>query len=337
MKFRILLLNVLGLSLLVQGQDPLQVPMSEPATPTPAVVEKAVPVNLPEPEPTPAPTPLPTPTPEPQAVPEGITVTVLGDRVNLRNDATTESDVVGQANYGDVLAVQSITDTWVEVTPPASLNVWVYSPLLFEDREVRAQSMNTRSGPGTQFARLGPLTRGTPVKVLETLGDWRRIEVPETITLWISRDFVQVPPALEKKSEPAPVPTPVPVPTPMTIVEVRTIERIVEVPVKPTPEPDLDVEGPEGLDLVPLRGQGMASRRRGFLRAYLLAGNNPSRFNLEREDGSTLCYLIGEKEVLEAAAGQTVQVSGRDYWVTSEKLPVMNIETIKILDEGVQP
>ncbi|MDF3129852.1 SH3 domain-containing protein [Kiritimatiellaeota bacterium B1221] len=273
---------------------------------------------------------------------EPIEVTVLGDRVNLRNAKGTESDVVGQANYGQKLQAISIDDEWVQVRPPADLAAWVYSPLLFEDKEVRAPELNVRSGPGTQFIILGELKRGDPVSVIESLEEWRKIEPPEAVTLWISRDFVQIPESAllpEITPEPTPLPTPAPppaptpVPTPITIVEIQTIEKIVEVQVTPTPMPKVDA--PEGLDLVPLKGQGTLSKRRGVVRAYLLAGSSPSRFSLVRqgEEKQTLCYLLGDEEMLKQVTGKTLTVSGRDFWVTGQRLPVTQVEKVELLEE----
>ena len=270
-------------------------------------------------------------------------VTVLGDRVNLRNSNSLESDVVDQANYGQKMQAVSFEENWVEVKPAPDLAVWVYSPLLFEDKEVRAPELNIRSGPGTQFDILGELKRGDPVTVIDQLEDWRKIEVPDTVTLWISRTYVQVPPSAELPAEepipevePIPEPTPLPLPTPVTIVEVKTIEKIVEVEVTPTPLPN--VETPEGLTLVPLRGQGTLSKRRGIVRAYLLAGSSPSRFVLIREeednDGKTLCYLIGDEEELKQAAGKRVTLSGNDFWVAGQRLPVTKVDELTIMPES---
>lgn len=284
---------------------------------------------------------------------EPVQITVLGDRVNIRNAATTESDVVSQANYGQTLQAVSFKEEWVEVLPPENSGAWVYSPLLFEDKEVRAPVLNVRSGPGTQFFILGELKRGDPVKVLESLEEWRKIEVPASVTFWISRNFVQVPPSavqpeptpkpklvITVKPTPTPAPTataiPTPIPTPVTIVEVKTIEKIIEVPVTPTPTPE--VKAPEGLDLVPLRGQGNLSKRKGYLRAYILAGSSPSRFVLIRKGANgeekTLCYLIGDEEALKAATGKNVMVSGHDFWVTGERLPVTNVDKIVVDTES---
>ncbi|WFB36901.1 SH3 domain-containing protein [Kiritimatiellota bacterium B12222] len=277
-----------------------------------------------------------------------VSVTVLGDRVNLRNANTNDSEVVGQANYGDKLQAVAMDGDWVEVLPPEDIAVWVYSPLLFEDQEVRAPELNMRSGPGTQFIILGSLKRGDKVTVIQEMEEWRKVEAPESLTVWISRKFVQIPVSAELPGSAGgeevvpvvtPTPTPMPMPTPITIVEVKTIEKIVEVevPVQVTPTPQPQVQAPEGLDLVPLKGQGTLSKRRGILHAYLLAGSSPSRFMLSRVDSQdnrkTICYLIGNEELLKSATGKLVTVSGHDFWVTGERLPVTDVDSIEIISE----
>jgi len=269
-----------------------------------------------------------------------VTVTVVGDRVNLRNAPELESDVISAATYGDRLQARNVLEDWVEVVPPGNLAVWVYSPLLFEDREVKAPVLNTRGGPGTNFPILGQLKRGDQVEILEESGEWRRIEVPPVVSLWISRRFVQVPPTAVV-ANPTPVPTavpapPLPTPTPQVIVEVQTVEKIVEVPVLPTPTPK--VEAPEGVDLVPLEGQGTFSVRKGRVKAYLLAGTSPSRFQLIRVEANgdevALAYLRGDEKRLSSLSGQPVMVRGQDFWVTGKKLPLTRIESIQILEEA---
>jgi hypothetical protein len=91
------------------------------------------------------------------------------------------------------------------------------------------------------------------------------------------------------------------------------------------------------LDLIPLEGQGTLSKRRGRVQAYLISGRSPSRFMLVTDDGRgrerSLCYLRGDEEKLRAAAGKSVTVSGRDFWVTGQRLPVTEVEEIELAPE----
>jgi uncharacterized protein YgiM (DUF1202 family) len=285
-------------------------------------------------------------------------VTVVGDGVNLRNGSDLESDVVGSSDYGDTLTAVGLDEKWVRVRPPASVAVWVYGPLLFEEKEVRAPVLNVRAGPGTNFPVLGQLERGDAVQVEEASGDWRRIAAPQAVTLWISRAYVQVPPEAEQavavpaptpgpvvdptpSPTPVPAPEPTPAPTPEPLVEIRTVEKVVEVPVPVTPTPAPTVVPPPELNLVPLKGQGTVSIRRGMVKAYLLAGSSPSRFMLVRGGPggreTSLAYLLGDAETLKRWAGRPVVVRGRDFWVTGQKLPTTRVDSIQPVEDGVSP
>jgi SH3-like domain-containing protein len=279
------------------------------------------------------------------ALAEALPVTVVGDRVNLRNLPGLESDVVGAVNYGETLQALEKQGEWVRVRPPAEFVVWVFSPLLFEDKEVRSPVLNMRAGPGTNHSSLGQLKRGDAVEVLEVRDEWRRIRATDAVTLWINQSFLQgmenwseAESVVQPVPEPTPVPTPLPTPppTPEPVVEIRTIERIIEVPVVPTPTPT--VVPPEDLRLVPLSGQGTASVRRGYVKSYLLAGNSPSRFLLVQLESDrsekSLAYLRGNDEVLRALSGKHVLVKGRDFWVTGQRLPVTQVESTEALEEA---
>jgi len=324
-------------------------------------------------------------------------IMVMGDRVNLRNESSLDSDVIAQVNYGDELIALEIGAEWIRVRPPATVPVWVHAGLLFEEREVRARVLNVRSGPGTQFSSVGILSRGDPVQVLESIGEWRRIAIPESVHLYISRDFVQIPARTQAAEEPrlseetAPVVSLEPVahedearpafahddvdampvtddvgdplietqagPTltaepepPVVTAPVEEIPQLVQeepeapvviAPVEEIPqlvqeEPETPgMLAPENVTLVPLPGQGTASVRRGWVKAYLLAGSSPSRFHLVHRQGSheqTLCYLQGDEEQLRSLAGRQVQIRGRDFWVAGQRVPLTRIESVEPLE-----
>ena len=300
-------------------------------------------------------------------------VMVVGDRVNLRTESGLDSDIIGQVDYGDLLVAVAFEGDWVQVRPPDNLVFWVHGGLLFEEREVRSRVLNIRAGPGTQFSVVGQLERGDPVTVRGSHEDWRRIDTPDVVTLWISRDFIERRDPLPDVEADAQAEADVvasdpfeaeeadaaeeaaddgeafadegdtadagdaaeaeaeePEPEIVTIVEIETVERIVEVPVVPTPTPT--VAPPADLDLVPLQGQGTASVRRGVVKAYLISGSAPSRFQLVHREGGhevPLAYLIGDEEAIRNANGQSVVVRGRDFWVAGRRVPVTRVESLE--------
>ncbi|GEM_PF-1115094 len=144
------------------------------------------------------------------AEPVELPVTVIGDRVNLRNAASLDSQVISSANYGDEMIAVEMKDSWIRLSPPESLEVWVYGRLLFADREVRAPVLNLRAGPGTNHPSLGQIQRGAPVKVVESRGDWRRIVAPLETQVWMSKEFAHPKGGSWPGGEALPEPTPPP-------------------------------------------------------------------------------------------------------------------------------
>jgi uncharacterized protein YraI len=126
-------------------------------------------------------------------------VTVSGASVNVRAIPSSNGEIVGQASKGDVLTTTGVKQgDWVEIAAPASVSVWLYGELVREG-VVAALSVRVRSGPGIGYRPVGTLSKGTPVTVLETRGDWLRIAPPAACSLWISGKYVS--------SSAAPVPT----------------------------------------------------------------------------------------------------------------------------------
>ncbi len=118
-------------------------------------------------------------------------VTVTGARVNVRAVADLQGEIVGQVARGDVLsATGESKDGMVELVPPVSISVWVYSELI-RDGVVAASSVRVRSGPGIGFRSVGKIGKGFEVEALETKGDWLRIVPPSSCRVWISEDFVR--------------------------------------------------------------------------------------------------------------------------------------------------
>lgn len=77
--------------------------------------------------------------------------------------------------------------------------------------QVTSSSANIRSGPGTNFLKVGVVYKGQIIECLGKLGDWWVIHAPNDVVGVISGPLVKpyYPP-----STPAPVPAPTPTPTP---------------------------------------------------------------------------------------------------------------------------
>ena len=123
--------------------------------------------------------------------------TVTSDSgLNLRSQATTDAAVLSVLPYGAQVDVLSTTSdgAWHQVTY-LGVTGYVsgdYLAVVAEKTygQVMADSLNIRSGPGTEYAACGSLNSGAVVEILDTvggLGGWYQIEGG-----YVSSDYVAV-------------------------------------------------------------------------------------------------------------------------------------------------
>lgn len=124
---------------------------------------------------------------------------VTGNRVNMRSLPGFEnSEVLAQADYGEIVTAVEKGDEWVGVEPPATVSYWVNKLYVAQpENTVGANRLNVRAGPSLNYNVVATLERGTAVDVKEELGEWLRIGAPAGTLVWIYRDF------LEPAEEPA--------------------------------------------------------------------------------------------------------------------------------------
>jgi hypothetical protein len=141
---------------------------------------------------------------------------VKGNRINVRGQPNTGSEVVTQFKQGEkLLVLEEIVHPkpakgepakWLRVALPANTPVWV-NTLFITNGVVAAPRLNIRSGPGENFSVLGRITRGTQLKELRRNGDWLEIEAPANTFAYVAADLVT------RKAPAAPAPGPVPIAT----------------------------------------------------------------------------------------------------------------------------
>lgn len=133
---------------------------------------------------------------------------VVANRVNVRGRAGLIGEVIGKLSNGDtVMVIEEVTlknskpdepSAWAKISLPPSIKVWVHTSFL--DREsmtVKATRLNLRGGPGENYSVLGRLEKGTPVREIQTKGDWMQIEAPDSAYAFVAAQYL--------KQEPAPV------------------------------------------------------------------------------------------------------------------------------------
>lgn len=182
---------------------------------------------------------------------EEIKASVTSNRVNVRGQATLESEVITQLHSGEtVIIVEQIAvekpapgepTNWAKILLPSNTPVWIST--LFVDaatKTVKAAKLNVRAGPGEQFSVVARLVKGDTVREIRTVDDWMEIEPPAGTVGYVAAELLNLgsaakPPAVAKTDEkPAQVEkpkemvkaeTPKPVePVPITVVETINTE-----------------------------------------------------------------------------------------------------------------
>lgn len=126
---------------------------------------------------------------------------VKGDRVNLRAVAKGDAEVVGQVSSADTLILQGdITEPWVKVTPPDSVDFWIYASLV-KDGKVTANNAQVRAGAGLNFNVVGQLQSGDTISQRGKIGDWLKIAPFPTSAVWVTNAYV----SLKASPPPSPV------------------------------------------------------------------------------------------------------------------------------------
>lgn len=108
--------------------------------------------------------------------------------------------VVQEPEVAETLTVPLIAPPVVAETPPQDTAVVeaivaevVQAPAVVQDlREVIAERVNMREGPGTDYAVMDRLVQGTEAEVLETdAAGWARVRVLESgLSGWVSAEFL---------------------------------------------------------------------------------------------------------------------------------------------------
>jgi uncharacterized protein YgiM (DUF1202 family) len=112
------------------------------------------------------------------------TGTVKGNNVNVRGQATVQSEVVTQFKKGEnVTIVDKVPASrrgpkepasFYRIALPSGTPVWV-SANFVKDGVVSATRLNVRSGPGQKFSVLGRIAKGTQINELRRVDEWLEI------------------------------------------------------------------------------------------------------------------------------------------------------------------
>lgn len=277
--------------------------------------------------------------------------------VNVRGQAVLNSEVVAQLKKGDkIMVLEEITtkkkkdepDKWYKIALPPAASVWVNSAIgLDADKKVKASRLNLRSGPGENYSVIGRVEKGTALTVVESKGDWSKIEPPAGSFAYVAAHLVSLEPAgsvvVAANTQPAPpviiAPPPViTVPAPPVVVQAQPNEPVTPPVVAPpvlTPPILVPVVRPTP---PPLPEEQLVKRvvtREGIVKNSVSV-QAPTHFVLRDLDNNrTINYLFSPATniLIKDFKGQRVIVTGEESlderWPNT---PVIEIDTLRKVD-----
>lgn len=272
--------------------------------------------------------------------------------VNIRGQALLNSEIVGHLKKGDAVTIleeitlkkakQDEPSRWFRIVLPPSAGAWVHASFV-DAGAVKATRLNLRGGPGEEYSVLGRIEKGTPIKQLETKGDWIKIEAPTNAHGFVAAHLLEKKPVMiaEVPVKPETPKTPEVVTPPPTTETVTppTTPAIPETPVVPPPTP-APVTPPtvpvppivEPAVDVPIEKVKKIVSREGILKGSVSI-QAPTYFELRSLDtGKTIDYVFSPSTnlMLKEFKGKRIIVTGEELlderW---QNTPVIIVDTLQ--------
>lgn len=118
-------------------------------------------------------------------------VSIGKDGVNLRSGPDTKYASLYELPAGYPLKVLEKKGEWLKVGDYENDQGWVFSPLVTKDQYVIVitQEGNARSGPGTEYDKVGSVVKEVLLKKVTQKGEWIQFEHPQ-LKGWIHKKLV---------------------------------------------------------------------------------------------------------------------------------------------------
>lgn len=124
-------------------------------------------------------------------VAENIPATVNANVLNVRIKPNTSCDVVAKLGLGDKVEVVKVDGEWAQIVTPASANVFVFSKLVVDGKNVK--EANLRCGAGTNYQSYGIIPANTQLRIVkEENNGWTKIEPLSTMSSFVHAKFLNM-------------------------------------------------------------------------------------------------------------------------------------------------
>lgn len=140
----------------------------------------------------------------PETPSETTTATVNADVLNVRSGKGTDTSIVGTIRNGETVTVLDNSDaTWVKIKTSSGLEGYVHRDYLnfgsnagggsstVKYAQVTVDVLNVRSGMGTEYSKIGSVSYGEIVEVLDdSNAGWAKIKTSSGLEGYVSKDYL---------------------------------------------------------------------------------------------------------------------------------------------------
>ena len=123
---------------------------------------------------------------------------ISADSLNVRAKKSTDSDILGLVNSGEIYNILEISGEWIKINYKDG--GWVYAQyvepeeIIRDNVRIKADNVNLRSGPSTNERVVNTLEKGTKLTYVGHRNGWVNVEIDEESgdTAWVFRTLVDV-------------------------------------------------------------------------------------------------------------------------------------------------
>ena len=231
-------------------------------------------------------------------------VVITGNRVSIRLSPSIKGELLDRAMLGDHFSSVTESNGWQGISAPDFISAWVHSDYV-SNNIVLPKKLNVRIGPNKNYGVLAILSEGQEVNQIEVFNEWIKINPPSNSVVWISKDFVS---------------------NVINIVKIESSEESNEILEEELIENTV-ITTNFSFDLNVNKEQGLLSEFQGRL-----SMSKYGLYKLTSENGEDICFIRGRKYQLEPLINNLLLLSGKKYFIDDLDLPILQPNTIKIIN-----
>ena len=252
--------------------------------------------------------------------------------VNIRADATVNSQIIAKANKGDKVTALATSYDWYKVTLPKDAAAFIKADLVIQldgrTLQVEKDRVNIRSSPDESSPIIGKAERNELLYYRGRSSGWYRIEPTGQCTGWVHKKFVKkAEPALVEPTTPPVQPTlpeqavPVALPAP----QLQILQAPSEIKLPALPKNDVSPAAPAPT------ADGELITLQGIVRFYGMVFKRPAAHKLVTKENK-IFLLKGDRQALNAFTYHKVKVSGKILPELKAPYPVIEVVKIEALN-----